>query len=1288
MKKRARLFTLIALTLLSSIFFTNMISSQSIDSSIKKMTYTAEQYETGSLNYAQLIVSMASLSKELASELGASSQDHDQVLNTEQLERALGKPTESTKWVWVEGEEREKKLDSEIPAWRKIIFDGKETQIYLTAWPSIPRGRQDIVYHLHQDIIFKSNSQEVDIESEIEKMKSLAQQYSSNPSSNSLEELAEESVNIEQAFNNNPYKNSLKCEANMNNLFGSENKRDSQKILAQEIEFADGEKFQAKIRLEICDDCDWHWINMNMWIDSRGNFQQPEENRGSDFNRQQYESYTSEDFKNEIQKVISEAKSDLQTENLKQAVQRIQELRPLMDIWNEKSNNVWEQFQDQYKVDFETMTQEEREKCSETYCWIIKDQERINAENSFKDEIHEERKQFFLNLFLDYEKKESYFSQEQWEKRLFEQFKDFGQEICTNNLDDNNNQQIDCGENQCSGKVCGSETISTIDETGQTVQQIRDLYCTAGICQAKLETLEATGPICGNNICEENEIETCSTDCAICTIPEAISCDGIILFSGQDANSCPLAPVCLTEQTSCETDNDCVDPLCGDSSCIQGTCQLGQLTECREAECTDGEEKRISCISKDRLVSEICIQGIWRKTNIQCPVGELTDAPVLEESELESFSQEVIGNACTVKSDCGNENDVCSNGICVTLPETIKQDTTEEIFIESEAQEEQSKQEETSSEQETQSSETNEPNEQSEEQIVQSSPEEEPTITGNAVSYFFKSLISGFQIESDEENGENSGGDNQDGESSQDTQNNGETQQQSQEGQVSQSPPNEGETDEERENRGREERESREDDDRQRREKEDGERRKNECTDRCDKECYDRKIRPFTEQCIREECGQELECNVDEVRQGCEVKAESETDVASCINDCSTKCLTGENTWIEPDREEHKEEKFVFTVGGACRQEKDRVDESIWFGGWGDEFKDFQIAKEKYYNSGGADWCKREYENLIKQRIALEESLNEEFASWFFEDYVASSAGEWENHISGIFDLYWRDVDLSRQLVERSACLGSVEIPKHNLINLEYKTDYGSIKLWEEIKTAKISNDLQETEIISPYMETYLFPSRDFYILEMKKAMESHRIPGQEGKESSNFLNDEQKQRLIEEGILDEIKEFNEKFGESLIIQFKDYNKNEIVFNVFVKVNPEDLLSFEPMLYSETISEDVKIEFDVEKLLDIIEYGESDRVELQSPPWDKQQEVGFVNGAIDGVKMYFMFRELLNSGITSKESAEDHATFFTRIFFEVVMGDQDRQDEENQDDSNMENFEQRDSITGEIIAQY
>ena len=1233
MKKEVIILFLIILSL------TSLTLALNIDAPIKKITHHAEQYEVGNINYAQLIVYITSLSQDLAEEMGATQQGHDAVLKAEQLESSLGKPTETIKWVWVENEEKEKKLDKEIPAWRKIIFDGEKIQIWLNAWPNIviKNGEDFLFYRLHLDIRFKKSEENIEINKKIEEIKSLALKYNEAPNTENLEILAKESVNAEQLFNSHFNQNPGKCEEVVNNIFGSENKRDTQKILAEEIEFYEGDNFESILRLEMCDECEWPWINLNMWFESRGRFEHPKGNDGEDdINfREKFKSFTSQNFKEGTINLIEQTKNKIAEGDYKTALDNIQELRILTEVWNGKASDVWKEIEDDFKINWEFMTEKEREECNKNYCWIKKEQERKEAEKNLRKKNYEERKIFYLDLFSNYKKKEFYYVQDQWEKRLVEEFKEFGKEICNNNLDDNKNEQVDCSDLQCGGKICGYDIIKT-EENNQTREEKIELYCIAGTCQAKEKTIKEKTSICGNHICEENEEEVCKEDCTICVEHPPIECTGNVIFSGKDENNCPLKPICLVEKLSCNTNEECINPLCGDTACINGICEVTKLTECKKSECIDGEEKIQNCESGKEIIKEKCIGGLWKETGVECEISA---------SEIKEKIKEVFGEECTIKSDCGNENDVCSNGKCITLPKAI--DTKENI-----ENKEEIKQTEESKEN------TEQPEQSSEQQT-----------TGNIIFSFFRTLtskikISGFAVEEEnnsENNNEESIDDNISTEINKIT-NNEITEQNK-------------EIIENNLNKEFEERD---------REKEDNIRREAECNERCERECYDREIKPCTEDCIWKECGNELECNIDETKIKCENKCETEKNLENCKSECSNKCLAGEETWVEQERKEHKEEKFVFTVGGSCREAQGKTEGFIWFGGWGENFNDFHLIKNKYHSNGG-DWCEEDLENLIKQRKELEKSLNEEFAHWFFEKYVTNSADDWEKHISGIFELYWRDVDTSRQITERLQCLKKDELPPHNLINFKYDTDFGSVEFWEEIKTAKIYEDSNETQIISPYMKTWLFPSREFFKSEMRKSMEKHKLPGNP-EEERNTLTKEEKIELIKDDEFTEIiKNFNEKYGENLVVQFKDFNTNEIVFNIHMKINEENIIYFEPMLPSEIPAEDVRIEFDVNKLLNIIEYEERGRVELESPPWDKKPRVGFIKSISDGARMYFMFRGLMNSARTYPNSAEDDTKFLVRNFFEIVMGDENNNEDEVFNEENPESWEEKESLTGEVI---
>jgi len=1239
MKKEVVLFLIL-------LVLTPIASAQSIEDPIKKISHHAEQYEIGNINYAQLIVYITSLSKDMAEEMGATGDIHNPMLTTEQLESALGKPTESTKWVWVEGEEREKKLDKEAQAWRKIIFDGKKIQIWLNAWPNIisKSGEDQLIYRLHLDVVFKKPEEQLDINSKIEEIKSLAEKYKESPNNEILDLLAKESVNAEQLFSSYFNQNPGKCEEVMNNLFGSENKRENQKIFAEDIVFYEGNNFETHLRLEMCDECGWSWINLNMWFESRGNLEESSESIDYEpGSKRKFESLSHEDFKKETTTRVDKIKSQIAEGDYQSAVNSMQELRILTESWNEKANDVWKEFEEKYKMDWGSMAQEESEQCSKTYCWIKKEQERRIAEQELRNANYQDRKEFYLNLFSNYEKKEFYYEQEEWEKRLVEEFKEFGEEICSNNIDDNNNEQVDCSDSQCGGKVCGYDII-TLEEGNATIEKKVELYCISGSCQQKEEIVKEKIVICGNNICEENEQETCAEDCAICFEHKPVECSGNVIFSGENEKGCPLEPICLAGQESCNTDDDCINPLCGSASCKEGICQVAELTECKEPECIDGQEKIQNCESGEKLIIEKCIEGLWIKTDIACEIpSPETNEPI----------EEIPKEECVVKSDCGNDNDVCSNGKCVTLPESIDEEPKEQEPEEPKEQEP-----------------MEQPEKQEVEEIKEETPEQpseqEPIITGEVTLSFFKTFkkITGLAVE--EENvpspeteipstndapPENSDKPEENGVPTQNVANEPIEESIPDEQKPIESRPDEQDREKEKRNE-----ENREED--KRRNEEDRRRREVDCNERCGRECYDREVRPCTEKCIRKECGNELECNVDDVRVSCESKCESENNIPTCKDACFNKCIEGKETWIEPEREQHKEEKFVFNFGGSCRTAQGKKEGNIWFGGWGENFDDFHLIKTKYYSHGGSDWCEKDLENLLKQRKELEKSMNEEFAYWFFEKYVANSAKDWENHISGIFDLYWRDVDISKQIVERSQCLKNYALPEHKLINLKYDTDYGSMEFWEEVKTVKLYENGSEAQIISPYMKTWLFPSKEFFKNEMKASMEKHEIPGPPEQGNKNTLTEEEKIRLMEnDEFINKIRGFNEKYGENLVVQLKDFDTGEVVFNIYMRLNEKELIYFEPMLPSEIPAEDVRIELDVNKLLDIIEYEETGRIELESPPWDKRPRTGIVKGVKDNVKMFFMFMSFMNSAQSNPESAEGDAKFFVRTFFEVIMGD-------------------------------
>ncbi|MBU0761375.1 MAG: hypothetical protein ABII03_04615 [Nanoarchaeota archaeon] len=1379
-------------------------ASASVDDGIKKITHYAEEFETGNIDYVQLLVYASAVRESLNEELGAVKEEGG-LLKQEQLEAVLGEPTEQTKWVWAEGEEREKKLDYYVPFWEKVVFDGAEIQIRLGAHPSIFKrfGKGDfdegndfleeyegkLIYRLNFEISFKRPSEQLEVP--IEEIKVLAESFNADPSQGNANALAKASVGAERAFEQVFRQSPTDCESLMNEIFGSENKRKPMKTLSSEILFHEGDNFEAILRLEMCDDCEWNWINMNMWIDSRGGgFKQPEDVKES-VNWEDFKGMSWESYEAETKETVGEMKRLLEAGDYGQAMVYSQRLNGLAQSWNELANNVWEEVD----KEFQSRYQEEEKKQmdggdsggdSGRYWWIEVEKEKREKMNELARADYERRKAFYLGLFGDYEtRREAYSDQEEWEMRLVEEFKEKGEEICDNGKDDNENSDIDCADSQCGGKFCG-KLVSVGVVGDETFEDVTELYCIAGICQVKDEIVKVEGPVCGNNICEPGEMDGaggvveeeevveellallladevdddlfddsngdgdgveveesvyCPEDCAECPEYEAVECAGKVIFSGVDETGCQLEPVCLLKGL-CKASSDC-EFLCGKGECVYaheadefGKCEVTELSECVEPDCVDGEEKVEKCNNGDKAVVGVCLEGFWKETGVECGEqggsceeycndyissvtpgcpGHMEISGEHPSCDCEWICDEVVGKECNVKGDCGGKNDVCSNGKCVTLPEKKRgeidcavidcdegHDCVEGVgCVKSEEEPEEddgvvpgvpglSPEEEEEAEEESEPEAEPEPEEVEPEAEPEAEVEEagEPEAEEQAGGFgkvvfaplqYVMNLLSDDDSGGDDSDGGDDGGDSGGDDSGDDVDGGDDGGDSGDDGDSGDgdgggddgvdggedggdyfddggddgpgfSPDDGGDwnddTDWEEKDRN----------DRERYEGDENEMREEDCKERCGRECYDMEVRPCVDGCIQEECGNDFDCDTDAVIKSCEGKCGGEVDAAGCEGNCFDKCLKGEDTWEEPEWAGQKEEKGVFMAGGGCRVEKGKTEAFIWFNGWGEPFGEIERLKSQYYVGGQGDWCKYDFENLKKQRAAFEDGFNQEFVEWFFESYLANSAEDWEQHVSGIFELYWEDVDMSRQMVERMECLGVDELPEHNLINVEYETEYGKLEFWEELKTVKLPEMEKEVTLISPYMRVWIFPSREFFKYEMKGAMEKGKMPGPEGEGGAGPSEDEKREMKQDEGFMEWVEELNENYGEDVVVQFRDYETEEIVFNIYFKINPEVVLEMEPMLPEEVPGKDVEVWFDVEKLYELVEVEEKDRVEFQSPPWDKQQEIGFVKGMTSGIKMWSKTRALMGSVKVVPESAEKTMRPFLKDFFKGMFG--------------------------------
>lgn len=1257
-----------------------LVSADSVDDEFKKLAYYAGEYETGNIDYVQFLVYTSSIRGKMNEVLGATGKEMGGILKEEQLKSVLGEPTEETKWVWSEGEEKEKKLDEAVPAWRKIVFDGKKIQIRLNAWPSIfnkkefkdENGNKDeteknqefrelegkLIYRLNFEIEFKKPEEQLDIQSRIDNIKTLAQTFNSDPLSANAEILAKESVNAEKTFGAYLKQSGGKCEDIMSAIFGTENKRRTQQLYVQEISFCEGDNFEVIARLEMCDECEWNWINIDFRVDGRGPGFKMQDEKMKTISSKTFENLDTAGFEEETKKIIDEIKQSCNNKDFSSIMNAKNKFWPLNDAWNQKSNDVWKELDKIFQSQTASMTQEQRQEFDQNYGWIKQEQEKKKKAKELSKNNYEERKQFYLNLFSGYEKKESYYTQIEFEKRLLEEFKEGGKEICDNNQDDNNNKAVDCADEQCGGKICGKGK-NIVQDGNETKELEITFYCVENECKAREEIQKIVRNV--SVVCPELPSIECSEGSKV-------------FFSRYDnETNCPIETSCLEEKKSCVVNEDCSQVACGTVECIENKCEVTGLAECKETECSDGDEK--ICESDGKIV-EICNNGFWEKT------GECEQEPEIKD-------EVVVGNECLTADDCGTDN-ICNNGLCQVLPQVVVTEIVDE--------QEQLQEQDTLTE--TTESENSEQNQQ--EQVQQQEiSEQESGVTGNIilksiVGFFSKigltgKVITGFDAEGipatqtpiettptnsqqpTETNIQKSDGQNQEQIpplENQQPQNNQQTDNQpAMENPLLENQPNYDNQNKEDEQR-----------------KQEDERRQEENKERCTQECK----RPCIEKCIREECGQELNCVVEEAQKKCEGTCKAK-------DDCVEKCMKGGDWWKEfENKDENKQEKGVFQVGGSCRTSQGKTEGYIWFGGWGEPFEQIQYLKNKYYSGGNSDWCKDDFENLKKQRQEFEKGFNQEFATWFFEKYLTNSAENWEQSVSGIFELYWKDIDNSKQMADRMQCLGIDELPTTNLINVTYETDYGKLEFWEEIKIVKLDGLDNEVQVVSPYMKVWVFPNKEFIEYEMKEAMKNHKFPGgpeqnMERKNEEGPTAEEREMIKQDKKFMEQIRKITEKYDGNLDVVVRLIDNGTIVFNIYAQINENDIIKIQPMLPEEVPQEDVRIDIEFQKLYDIIYIQEKEMSgqRIESPPWDKKtsQPMQKIKEITNGVRIYFKIRGMIDDADISPETSKKDIQNLIKSFFNMMlknggnMGEQKK--EMNKEDKN--SMDNENEITGKVI---
>lgn len=1201
------------------LFLVPTIFADPFKDEIKKITFYAQEYESGNINYPQFLVYSNSINGKIDEVIGnaflngTSEQD--------ELRRVLGDPTEEIKYVWGNFNDR-KKLDNPMPAWKKIIFDGQKIQIIFNANPNYDSYNNKIIYRPGIEVRFKSPKIELNLNDKINNVVLLAQDYLSNPDDKSSESLAQNTADIEKNFREYYQENPGNCENLMKDIFGFENEGEVQKIIIDEYEVATIEDNSLIARVERCDDCENPFINVMFKLNLLDNnvdlkYSPKEEN---------YEDKPLDYFPGAIKETLDESKRLFLEKNYQGSNDLNERLKRLTEFWRQKSSNMG-YLNNELKNKAEQQMQQQNIQ-RDFYYGIKQGILMRNLQKQTQKENYEKIKQLFTDYFSGLDKTTSYYSQINFRKVLLRNVKVYGNEICDNNIDDNFDGQIDCMDPACGGKLCGTET-----ETSNS-SILKNLYCIENICQARKQ-IEQQITICGNNICEPGERGNCTQDCPICPSYASLNCSGKVIFSGKDENDCPLKPVCIEEQITCNSNLDCSQPLCGKAECIENTCKTTSLEDCKTAECIEGDEKYQECNS-EKILSEKCLEGFWKKTGIECESSSLNNqSSPIQEIEISR------GNECNVKEDCNGEDYICSNGKCIMVPKNSNDENIINIPLPDLTTQ-------SPSDSNTSSSNDNQ-------------------LTGKVIFNFIQSFIriSGYAINDPEDNSTQTlPEDNSDNLQDNSTQENNPS---SNNSNYEADPSNNNNNNNPDMKNFKQEDQVRKDQERM-----NNERKMNDCKARCTGDCENKVVIPCVNTCVFKENGEQGDLDI--CKTECESKYKQEAE--NCNTNCYNSCLSGNNLDNKADNFK-KEKNEVFALTGICRipsfksltkDENNFAD--LRFQGEGESFKNYENYKAKYNSwDGGIMWRTREYQQLIQQRKEFEKGFNQDFAKWFFEKYLPNSATEWDSASEGINQIYNQDQKNIMEISRHLSALGLKEFPAYNLINISYKSDYGELEFWEEMKNVKLnsiykesSNEFnnQEYSIVSPYMKLWVFPQKDFIKTTLKTMMNTHQLPGAAKDRNlggtEGTLPEEQKSALRQDpNFMKSISAISNKYNGDMngVIQIKDSSNEEIIFNVLLNINEKDIFKLKPLPPEEVKKQDIKLTFDFDKIYSFV-YTTQKEIEsnkIYTPEWDKSSNFGQkITETVDNVKIFFKISDLIGSAKIEPRKARGDVNLIVKTF--------------------------------------
>jgi len=379
--------------------------------------------------------------------------------------------------------------------------------------------------------------------------------------------------------------------------------------------------------------------------------------------------------------------------------------------------------------------------------------------------------------------------------------------------------------------------------------------------------------------------------------------------------------------------------------------------------------------------------------------------------------------------------------------------------------------------------------------------------------------------------------------------------------------------------------------------------------DKCDKECFD--------ECREEDFCEEV-CEEKEIDEGnetviinicedvCEVKKVcSQTCEERCDDNCFQEevCETYCETYDQCDevceqiQSCFNDTKGELSIDGNCHEDWS----GIWIGSWGDELEIYNDLNEWEDDKR----CEDNMEALVNVRKALQNSVDDDFAAWFFEDFRGNDPDKITNGEYGFRAVIDTLIRNEEEIADNLYCDqdGGRWPDGFSKIDVTYKRDNINVEVWEK----RIPVESGERYWTTLYKYSWV-PDKELLKELIDYQLSEQDTFGPNAKDVDKIKEDQGKMEIV--------KKLGEKFGGSFDIKLEMVQDGNTVVKKYLQINEDVVVHVTDNIKEK---EDFSIEIDFNVFHEFMTYMSlvMDGNRIEGPRWVYVEQ--------DGAGMFFGF---------------------------------------------------------------